>query len=69
MPPLISETNVPHAENIAYLIDDDEAHVAYQFALPPLIAITLAAYEIARLAAWRAKSPRLTQLRPAALAS
>ena len=33
---LVSETNVPHEENIAYFGDGDEAHVVYQFALAPL---------------------------------
>lgn len=34
---LITETNVPHAENIAYFGDGDEAHLVYQFSLPPLL--------------------------------
>jgi glucosylglycerate phosphorylase len=33
---LITETNVPHQENIAYFGSDDEAHMVYQFPLPPL---------------------------------
>ena len=33
---LITETNVPHKENIAYLGEGDEAHMVYQFPLPPL---------------------------------
>jgi glycosidase len=36
---LITETNVPHEENIAYFgAGDDEAHLVYQFPLPPLTA-------------------------------
>lgn len=39
---LLTETNVPHKENISYFGDGtDEAHMVYQFTLPPL---TLDAY-------------------------
>ena len=35
---LLTETNVPHADNITYFGDGtDEAHMVYQFALPPLV--------------------------------
>ncbi len=34
---LITETNVPHIENLSYFGDGDEAHMVYQFALPPLV--------------------------------
>ncbi|WP_108664942.1 alpha-amylase family glycosyl hydrolase [Euzebya rosea] len=35
---LITETNVPHEENISYFGDgSDEAHLVYQFALAPLV--------------------------------
>lgn len=33
---LITETNVPHEENISYFGSGDEAHMVYQFALAPL---------------------------------
>ena len=33
---LITETNVPHKENISYFGHGDEAHMVYQFPLPPL---------------------------------
>lgn len=34
---LITETNVPQPENVAYFGDGtDEAHLVYQFPLPPL---------------------------------
>ncbi|WP_028866022.1 alpha-amylase family glycosyl hydrolase [Psychromonas aquimarina] len=33
---LITETNVPHQENISYFGNADEAHMVYQFPLPPL---------------------------------
>jgi len=34
---LLTETNVPHIENVSYFGDDDEAHMVYQFSLPPLL--------------------------------
>ncbi|WP_462320859.1 sugar phosphorylase [Halochromatium sp.] len=34
---LVTETNVPHAENISYFGNGDEAHLVYQFSLPPLL--------------------------------
>ncbi|CAH8242478.1 sugar phosphorylase [Vibrio aestuarianus] len=33
---LITETNVPHQENVSYFGRGDEAHMVYQFPLPPL---------------------------------
>eukprot|EP00913_Durusdinium_trenchii_P028306 g26534.t1 len=34
---LLTETNVPHAENISYFGDGDEAQMIYQFSLAPLL--------------------------------
>ena len=34
---LLTETNVPHQENVSYFGDGDEAHMVYQFSLPPLL--------------------------------
>ncbi len=34
---LLTETNVPHQENISYFGNGDEAHMVYQFSLPPLL--------------------------------
>jgi sucrose phosphorylase len=34
---LLTETNVPHAENVSYLAGGDQAHLAYNFSLPPLV--------------------------------
>ena len=34
---LLTETNVPHAENVSYWGDSDEAHLIYNFSLPPLL--------------------------------
>ena len=35
---VLTETNVPHRENVSYFgAGDDEAHMVYQFSLPPLL--------------------------------
>ncbi len=34
---LLTETNVPHRENLSYFDGGDEANMVYQFSLPPLI--------------------------------
>ncbi len=52
---LLTETNVPHAENIAYFGDGhDEAHLVYQFALPPLVLHSFVAGSTVRLSTWAA---------------
>jgi sucrose phosphorylase len=38
---LLTETNVPHAENISYFGDSDEANMIYQFVLPPLLLYSI----------------------------
>jgi len=58
---LITETNVPHHENISYFGNgDDEAHIVYNFALPPLLAYSIIKGSSAKLTNW-AKSLRLSQ--------
>lgn len=51
---IVTETNVPHAENVAYLGRPGrrEAQAVYQFALPPLILHTLATGDPDALVAW-----------------
>ena len=50
---LLTETNVPHHENVSYFGDGhDEAHLVYQFALPPLVLHSFVAESTARLSAW-----------------
>ena len=50
---LLTETNVPHAENISYFGNGhDEAHLVYQFALPPLVLHSFVAGSTARLTDW-----------------
>jgi glucosylglycerate phosphorylase len=52
---LLTETNVPHAENISYFGDGyDEANLVYQFALPPLVLHSFVAASTVRLSAWAA---------------
>ena len=53
---IVTETNVPHAENVSYLGRPGrrEAQAVYQFALPPLILHTLTTCDPAPLAAWAA---------------
>jgi len=38
---LLTETNVPHEENISYFGQGDEAHMVYQFSLPPLLLYSI----------------------------
>jgi glycosidase len=50
---LITETNVPHADNVAYFGDGtNEAHLVYNFALPPLVLHTLRAGDARVLTRW-----------------
>ncbi len=49
---LITETNVPHKENISYFGDGDEAHMVYQFSLPPLLLHALVTENAAYLTDW-----------------
>ncbi|UXZ55093.1 sugar phosphorylase [Halomonas sp. 7T] len=65
---LITETNVPHAENISYFGLErlpagkpDEAHMVYQFALPPLLLHTLTRGEASTLQCWLANLPVLPE--------
>ncbi|MDQ0727668.1 sugar phosphorylase [Microbacterium sp. W4I20] len=50
---LLTETNVPHADNITYFGDgSDEAHMVYQFALPPLVLHAFVTGRASALAEW-----------------
>ena len=52
---LITETNVPHQENISYFGDgSDEAQLVYNFALPPLVLHSFRAGDATKLSAWAA---------------
>jgi len=50
---LITETNVPHSENIAYFGDGtNEAQLVYNFALPPLVLHTFLTGDATALSRW-----------------
>ncbi|MCH8525362.1 MAG: sugar phosphorylase [Balneolales bacterium] len=49
---IITETNVPHQENISYFGMGDEAHMVYQFSLPPLLLHALLREDATWLTQW-----------------
>lgn len=49
---ILTETNVPHDENISYFGEGDEAHMVYQFTLPPLLAHAIMRENSAYLTKW-----------------
>jgi sucrose phosphorylase len=52
---IITETNVPHEENISYFGDGtNEAQLVYQFSLPPLVLHALARGDASYLTEWAA---------------
>jgi len=52
---LLTETNVPHADNVTYFGDgSDEAHMVYQFALPPLVLHAFVTGDARTLSRWAA---------------
>ena len=60
---LITETNVPHEENISYFGNGrDEAQMVYNFALPPLVLYTFYSEDTTVLSRWAAdlKTPSKT---------
>jgi hypothetical protein len=51
----VTETNVPHADNVSYFGRSDEAHLVYQFALPPLLADAFLSGDARALTRWAAE--------------
>ncbi|MCC6175486.1 MAG: sugar phosphorylase [Chloroflexi bacterium] len=50
---IVTETNVPHSDNISYFGNGhDEAQMVYQFPLAPLVLHALASGDARRLSAW-----------------
>jgi len=50
---VVTETNVPHAENVSYFgSGNDEAHLVYQFALPPLTLAAFHSGDVGPLGSW-----------------
>jgi len=54
---LVSETNVPNRENLTYFGNGNEAHVIYNFSLPPLIIHTLISGDCRHLKTWQMSMP------------
>ena len=51
---LLTETNVPHAQNVSYFGAGDEAQMVYQFSLPPLMLDALLTGDARPLIRWLA---------------
>jgi glucosylglycerate phosphorylase len=49
---LLTETNVPHEENMSYFGEGDEAHMVYNFSLPPLVLHAFISEDADALARW-----------------
>lgn len=57
---IVTETNVPHDENISYFGDGtNEAQMVYNFSLPPLLLHTFRTGDTTRLTAWAATLERI----------
>ncbi len=54
---LITETNVPNRENLSYFGNRDEAHLIYNFSLPPLIVNALLQGNSEHLKTWMMSMP------------
>ena len=53
---LVTETNVPHSDNITYFGNgNDEAQMVYNFALPPLVLHTFQTGDVGALSRWAAE--------------
>ena len=58
---LLTETNVPEEENLSYVRSGDQAHVAYNFPLPPLLLEALLSNNCDLINRWLARWPQLPQ--------
>jgi len=61
---IVTETNVPHQENVSYFGNGhDEAHMVYQFPLPPLVLFSFVSGNARKLLNWadRLKETPLTK--------
>jgi sucrose phosphorylase len=52
---LVTETNVPHIENVTYFGHGDEAHMVYQFSLAPLLLYSYVFGDASYLTTWAAR--------------
>ncbi len=57
---LITETNVPQKENLSYLQSGDQAHLAYNFPLPPLLLECLFSNKADLVNQWLLDWPEMT---------
>jgi sucrose phosphorylase len=52
---IITETNVPHKDNVSYFGDgENEAQMVYQFSLPPLVLHAVHRQDVKALSQWAA---------------
>ena len=58
---VVTETNVPEAENLSYLMPGDEAHIAYNFPLPPLLLEAVLRERPDLLNRWLERWPQLPE--------
>ena len=54
---LITETNIPNRENLAYFGNSNEAHMIYNFSLPPLLVNALLTGSCRHLKTWMMSMP------------
>lgn len=54
---IITETNIPNRENLAYFGNANEAHCIYNFSLPPLLLNTLVSGNCQHLKQWMMSMP------------
>lgn len=54
---LITETNIPHRENLSYFGNANEAHCVYNFSLPPLLVYALVTGDCSYLKQWMMSMP------------
>jgi len=58
---LITETNVPHSENVSYFGDGtDEAQLVYQFTMPPLLLHTFSTGDATAFSDWAASLEKVS---------
>jgi sucrose phosphorylase len=54
---IITETNVPNRENLSYFGNDNEAHLIYNFSLPPLLLYSILSGDCKHLKTWMTSMP------------
>lgn len=58
---IITETNVPNSENLTYYGNGNEAHMVYNFSLPPLLLYSLLSGNCKHLKSWLMSMPQSPQ--------